>query len=260
MGEKLAKLNQSLEKALIIIDIMVKSKGPMRLQDIAHEADIPPSTALRMLNTLATYGYVIQDEETKRYFLSLKFAQIGSITISRLNIRDLAHPFLLELSETCGEACCLALEHGMEAIYTDVVEGPDSMVKIMQRIGKLVPLHSTGVGKLLLLNYSPAQLEHFAAVKGLPRLTKNTIHSLPDLKKELDVIRRQGYAYDNEECELGARCVAAPIYNYTGRIIGGISISGPVSRMSFDRIGTITPNIVSTAKEISLRLSYNENN
>ena len=144
----------------------------------------------------------------------------------------------------------------MEVVYTDVVDGPDSMLKIMQRIGKRAPMHSTGIGKLLLLNYSEEQLDEYIAAKGLPALTPNTLVTKQALAAKLEEIRGQGYALDDEECELGARCVAAPVRDYTGRIVAGISISGPISRMTMEHIREVAPVVTGTAAQISKALAY----
>lgn len=251
MPTKLSKVNQSVEKVIQIIEVMAKEGRSMRLQDIALKTDMPASTALRMVNTLLVYGYVNQDPDTLRYSLSLKFAQIGSIVSSQVSLRQIAHPLLVELSHRCKESCCLAVESEMELIYTDVVDGPDNMLKIMQRIGKRAPLHSTGIGKLLLLNYSREHLRELIRIKGLTPLTPNTVCTEEALLERLSLIRAQGYALDDEECELGARCVAAPVYDYTGQVVAGISVSGPVSRLSMERITVIAPVVQDTAHRIS---------
>lgn len=256
MPTKHSKVNQSVEKVLQIIEIMTRQSGPMRLQDVALKAEMPPSTTLRMLNTLLVYGYVNQDPHTLRYSLSLKFAQIGSMVCDQVSLRDIAHPLLVELSQRCQESGCLAIEQEMEVVYTDVVDGPDSMLKIMQRIGKRAPMHSTGVGKLLLLNYSNRQLGEYIAAKGLPALTPNTLVTREALVGKLEEIRAQGYALDDEECELGARCVAAPVRDFSGKIVAGISVSGPVSRMSMERINIIAPVVMETAAKISKLMAY----
>ena len=248
MPAKLSKVNQSVEKVLQIIEVMAHAPGEMRLQDIAAKCGMPASTVLRMLNTLLVYGYVNQDPHTQRYILSLKFAQIGSRICEQVSLRDMARPLLLELSQRCQEATCLAIEEDMEVVYVDVVDGPDSILKIMQRIGKRAPMLSTGVGKLLLLTYSGQQLDQFIAAKGLPVLTPNTLTTREALTAKLEEIRAQGYAMDDEECELGARCVAAPIRDYTGRIIAGISVSGPVSRLSMEHIADIAPVVMDMAE------------
>ena len=255
MPAKQLKTNQSVEKSFQIIEIMAREKVPMRLADIALGVGIPTSTALRMINTLLTLGYINQDQTTLRYSLSLKFAYIGNCVTSQSNIRDVAHSFLVELSRTCMESVCLAQEQDMEVVYIDVVDGPDNMLKITQYIGKRAPMHCTGVGKLLLLNYSDEQLKKFVSDKGLRVLTPNTISSYGDLRLELNQIRQRGYAIDDEECELGARCIAASITDYTGNIVCGLSLSGPISRMTKEHIEEIAPIVTDTAKRISKMLA-----
>ncbi len=200
MLQKSAKLNQSVEKVLQIIETMAQSREPLRLQDISMKVKMPSSTTLRLINTLMNCGYANQDPNTLRYTLSLKFMEIGSLVSSQLNIRDIAHPYLVELSKKCKESVCLAIEQNMEVVYIDVIDGPDGMLKITQRIGKIAPIHSTGVGKLMLLNYDSSQIEHMIKTKGMAALTPNTITTKQGLLNELKKIRNQGYALDNEEC------------------------------------------------------------
>ena len=256
IAEKKTKSNQSLEKALQLIEILAPAREPMRLQDLSKQAGMPPSTALRLLNTLLQHGYVNQDPLTCRYGLTLKFAQIGGLVRSRLDICTLAHPSLLELSSRCGESCCLAVEENQQAVYVDVVDGPDGMLKIMQRIGKRAPLHCTGVGKLFLLNLTQEQVEDYVQRCGLPALTNKTITTQERLLQELSYIRRQGYAMDDEECELGARCVACGVWDYTKRIVASVSVTGPLHRMQGDHLVNITQQVQRTASRLSNMLSY----
>lgn len=256
MPQKLARTNQSVEKTLQIIEIMANNREPMRLQDIALKVSLPASTVLRMVYTLMNAGYVNQDSISQRYSLSLKFAQIGYLVSSQTDIRTLARPLLIALSQHCHEASCLAVDENMEVVYIDVVEGPDSLLRIMQRIGKRAPMHCTGVGKLMLQEYSATQLDKYIAVKGLPATTPNTLVTKESLVKELEKIGQQGFAIDDEECELGARCLAAPVRDYSGKIIAGISVSGPISRMTPQKITHYIPIIMQTAQDISALLAY----
>ena len=193
---------------------------------------MPASTVLRMVNTLLELGYACQDAQTLRYGLTMRFAQLGHRIAARFHVRDIAHPYLEELSQQCMESSCLAIEEDIEAVYIDVMDGGDGMLKIMQRIGKRAPLHSTGVGKLMLTQYTPEKLNLLLQLRGLTRLTPHTLTSIQELEHELAIIfSEQGYAVDNEECELGARCIAAPIYNYKNRIIAAISVSRTVSAL-----------------------------
>lgn len=256
MSEKLAKNNQSVEKVLQIIETMAQHREPLRLQDIALKVDMPASTTLRFINTLMKRGYAHQDPITLRYSLTLKFMYIGSLVSSQVSIRDVAHPYLIELSRKCNESVCLGIEQDMEVVYIDVIDGPDGMLKITQRIGKLAPIYSTGIGKLLLLNYDTKKLDQMIAITGLKALTPNTITSKNELLKELDNIKVQGYALDDEECELGARCISAGIKDYTGKYVAGISVSGPITRMTMENIKIIKNVVIDFADKISEHLAY----
>ncbi len=258
MQKKLAKTNQSVEKTLQIIEIMAESREPLRLQDIALKVEMPASTVLRLINTLVSCGYANQDSITLRYSLSLKFMLIGGLVSSQTSIRDLAHPYLLELSKKCKESVCLAIEQDMEVVYLDVIDGPDGILKITQRIGKVAPLHSTAVGKIMMLNFDSKQLNQLISLKGLQSLTTNTITHKDALIRELEKIKIQGYAIDDEECELGARCISAGIKDYTGKYIAGISVSGPTTRMSMEYIDINKYIVMDTAKTISELLAYKE--
>jgi len=235
---------------------MAQSKESLRLQDIAQRVDMPASTALRFLNTLMKCGYARQDAGSLRYSLTLKFMHIGSLVNSQISIRDVARPYLANLAQKCNESVCLAIEQDMEIVYIDVIDGPDGMLKITQRIGKLAPIHSTGIGKLMLLNYDLKQFEHIIETKGLKALTPNTITSKDELLLELEKIKQRGYALDDEECELGARCLSAGIKDYTGKYVAGISVSGPTTRMTMEYIEQIKDVVMETADKISRELSY----
>ncbi len=255
--EKSAKTNQSVEKVFSIIELLAGKDGPMRLQDIAAELGLNSSTVLRFLATLMRCGYVIQDPDTLRYSLSYKICTLGNKVSAQISIRDVAHPFLMELSRIFGESVCLAVEQGMRVVYIDVVNGPDQMLRAMQRIGNAAPMHCTGVGKLMLLNATPEGLDHFIAEKGMERFTQNTIVTKEGLLQELEAARRDGYAFDNEECEIGARCIAAPIRDYSGKVVAGISITGPIFRITQELIETRKGILLDTAAEISKRLGWN---
>lgn len=254
--EKQTRLNQSVQKTLQIIETMAQAREPLRLADLAQQVHMPASTTLRMVNTLVERHYAYQDPVTLRYALTLRFAQIGAMVSDRFSIRDTAHPFLVELSNRCGESCCLAVEEDMEVIYLDVVDGPDGLLKITQRIGKRAPMHSTGVGKLLLTQYTPQQLQALIDSKGLVRLTQHTKATPEELEAELAAIRARGYAFDDEECELGARCVAAPIRDYADKIVAAISISGPISRMTPQQAEAFAPLLLQTAQRIERLLAH----
>jgi DNA-binding IclR family transcriptional regulator len=158
---------------------------------------------------------------------------------------------LLELSKKVGESSCLAIEVDQMAVYIDAVEGPDRMLRTLQRIGRSAPLHSTGVGKNLLLNYSREGIMKIVETKGMPPLTRNTITNPNDLIKLLQQVQKEGIAYDNEECEIGVKCIAAPIFNFKKEVIASISISAPTARMQGDTQHQIISQLQSTAAKVS---------
>lgn len=257
MPSKLFKPNQSVEKVLQIIECLAQAGEPMRLNDLSRNVDMPDSTVLRIVNTLVQKGYAYQEENTHRYALTLRFSSIGQLVSNTLQIRDIVKPYLKQLSSQSGESACLAIEEEMEVIYIDVEDGVDGMLKIMQRIGKRAPLHATGVGKLFLTQYPPEKLQRLVQEKGLSALTKHTLTTLDGLQKAIQTIKAQGYAMDDEECELGARCVAAPLYNYDNKVIAAISITGPSMRLNNEKLERLKKLILETSQTISMQLGYN---
>ncbi len=252
------KRNLSIGKAFHIIEVMAALGGPMKLQEIARKTGLPASTALRFLTTLKEYGYVDQVPETGQYFLTMKFCRIGNQVSRQVRIRDIVRPYLEQLSREFEESVYLAIEQNFYVVYVDVVDGPDHMLQTLQRIGKIAPLHGTGVGKCLLLGFDESRLDEMVRKQGLPALTPHTIHTVEALRKELENVKLQGWAIDNEECEIGARCVAAPIRDYTGKIVAAISTSGPVFRMTKEKMEYMKTRITQAAKEISRRLGYED--
>jgi len=257
MPAKLFKPNQSVEKVLQIIECFAEIGEPVRLNDLSQRVGMPDSTVLRIVNTLVQNGYAYQEENTHRYGLTLRFASIGQMVNHTLHIRDIVKPYLKRLSSLSGESACLTIEEEMEAIYIDVEDGVDGMLKIMQRIGKRAPLHATGVGKIFLTQYSPEKMEKLIREKGLVALTAHTLTSVDALMEEIQKIKAQGYAMDNEECELGARCVAAPLFNYENKVIAAISITGPSLRITDEKMEQLKKLILETAQTISIQLGYN---
>jgi len=255
MSANIKNSNQSVGKAMQIIEFLTLT-GPMRLQDISKAVEMPASTALRMISALMEYGYIYQDQDNLKYALTLKFSKIGSIVSSRFSLRNVAHPYLLDLSEKCKEAASIAIEDQMQSIYIDVVDGTDGMLKITQYIGKQAPMHCTGVGKCLLLNYTEKQIDDLVQTKGLTFYTPNTITTKKALLEELNVIRTRGYALDDQECELGARCVATSVKDYTGKVVAALSVSGPFNRMTYEYMETISCVVMKAAMELSRALSY----
>lgn len=248
--------NQSIEKGIRIIEVLAHSAGPLRLSQVAAAVDMPASTVLRMLTALIGCGYAYQEEgELKRYGLTMRFAYIGQMVAEHFSIRDIAHEHLARLAQETGESCCLAVQDGERVRYMDVVEAGQGLIAIRQRVGGTAMMHCTGSGKLFLSQYDEAALEAFVRAGNLRPLTPRTITQADALRGELERVRAQGYATDDEECETGMRCLAAPIRDAGGRIVAVLSLSGPVSRMDGERMeSALLPAVQRAAEAISERV------
>lgn len=248
--------NQSTEKALSIIELLSASHSPMRLQDISAALGMNASTALRFLNSLCKANYIDQDPNTQRYFMTYKLCYLSNRILSNMDLPTITHPYLVELCNAVRETVCISVEQAHAMVYVDIAADHSQSLMSVQRLGNRSPMHCTGNGKIILLNYTPQQLDELIAEQGLKAYTKNTITTKEQLMIELSRTQMNGYAIDNEECEPGMRCIACPIRNYTGSIIAGISITGPANRMTNERIPTILPLLQNTADEISKRLGF----
>ena len=256
--DKISPKNQSAIKAIDIIEFLALCENrPQRLCDIASALSMSTSTVLRFLIALTECGYIHQDTETQRYSLTMKICNIANKVSENLDLYDMALPFMRKLSNECNESVCLAIEQNMTVVYIGVVWGPDQMVRTMQRIGNRAPMHCTGVGKVLLLNYSNSDIDELIKTKQLTKFTNNTITTKVELLQELDSVRNSDIAYDNEECEIGARCIAVPIRNYTGKIIAGMSVTGPIFRMDDNILSTMSIFLINAGAELSKLLGWN---
>lgn len=248
--------NQSTEKALRILELLAESPEPMRLRDLSTALELNPSTALRFLSSLQSGGYVQQEPDTQRYFLTFKLCRLAHLVSARSPLPTVTHPYLQRLSAQFQEALCVSVEQDMHMVYVDVASSPEQTLLSVQRIGNVSPMHCTGNGKLMLLNYSPEQLDRLAQTTGLPRYTANTVTTREALDAAIRRIRQDGFAYDNEECEIGVRCLSYPLYDYTGRIVAGMCVTGPVSRMTDEALAPMHPQLRQAAQEISRLLGY----
>lgn len=250
------RTNQSTEKAMAVIELLARHPAPMRLRDISGELGLNASTAARFLSSLQHCGYVAQEEESQRYFLTYKICRIANLVSGRTSLQAVTHPYLTSLCEQFHEAICVSVEQDMQMVYIDVASSAEQTLMSLQRVGNVSPMHCTGNGKLLLLNYSEDQIDRLIDARGLSRYTEHTITTKGSLLRELEKIRTEGFAYDNEECEIGVRCLACPIRNYTGAIVAGISVTGPVTRMTDDAMLLMQPRLAGTADRISEALGY----
>jgi DNA-binding IclR family transcriptional regulator len=258
ISKKSPQLNFSTDKVLSILEYLAGAVEPVRLKTLSADLGLNNSTALRFLTSLEKNGYVQQETETRRYLLTMKICTLSYKLLSHNNIIFYAKPFLEHLSDLFKEAACLSIEQDMSMVYVAAHDGPDHMLKSFNYIGKRAPMHCTGSGKLLLTNYSDERLVEYLNEKGNIKPTKKTINTFKELKKELAQIKKQNYSIDDEECEIGMRCVAIPIRNYTGAIIAGLSVTGPAARMPFQKIKENLSFLSTVSRQLSVLLGYDE--
>lgn len=250
--------NQASGKIFQIIECLAFSRQSLRLQDISAMVQLPAPTVLRYLNSLSEEGYVFQDKESMRYSLTWRILRISDRVKDSLGIRSLTGTLFNDLSVELELGTCLAIDKDGCGLYLDCISDPKMMETTLHYIGKSSPLHATGSGKVLLTQYSEPKLAQFIKKKGLAQLTPHTITDPEKLKNELAVIRKRGYAIDDEECELGLRCVSMPVYDYTGQIYAAASVFGPASVMKKERINdSVLPRLKETVEELSFRLGFN---
>ena len=254
--DKLSIKNQSALKALDIVEVLAAAGEPMRLQDVASRLAMSASTVLRFLISLQSRGYVRQDPDTLKYSLTYKICAIANQVSENIHLNDLAQPFMKKIANQFQESVCLALEQNMAVFYIGVLQLPNQMLRSTQRVGNQAPMHCTGTGKLMLLNHDDDYIDALIAGKGLPSFTAFTITDKERLLADLATIRRQGYALDREECEIGSNCLAVPIRDYTGKIVAAISVTGPTTRLTPEKIAANLDFLLAQAAELSSVLGF----
>jgi DNA-binding IclR family transcriptional regulator len=207
------------------------------------------------LVNLVRHGFVEEDAVSGGYQLSYRVLRMGLRVLDRLDFRRAAHGLLRDLNLRTKETVHLAILQEMRAISIEKFDSPQP-VGLDARLGGVMPLHCTGVGKTLLAYQSEEMINNLAQSAGFTRMTAHTLTGLPQLRKELERIREQGYALDQEEAVEGLRCVAGPVFNHTGQIVAAFSVAGPATRLTPARVPEIAQLVRETSQQISYRLGY----
>jgi len=242
---------QVLGRATQLLDALAAQPDPVPLKDLARTTGLHTSTAHRILNDLVIGRYV-ERVDSGLYQLGMRLLELGSLVKGRLNVRETAIDAMRALHALTGQTVNLSVQQGDEIVYIDRAWSERSGMQVVRAIGGRAPLHLTSNGKLFLSSLDVRQLRAYATRTGLAGGTGNSIKSVEALERELSLVRQLGYARDNEELEMGVRCIAAGIYDDTGKLVAGLSISAPSSRLQDAWI----PQLVSTAGTISEALGY----
>ncbi|AEF94774.1 transcriptional regulator, IclR family [Desulfotomaculum nigrificans CO-1-SRB] len=244
---------RSVGKALTIINYLAESPGEMPLVKIASKLGMAKSTVHGLLSTLKDFGYIEQSPFTGNYKLGIRLFELGSIVANSFDVRTIAAPYIQQLVDKIEETVHLVTLDKGEVLYIDKRESHQSL-RIVSQIGMRLPAHCTGVGKALLAYLPPEELKYLIKTKGLPRYTQNTITDPEKLEEELRRVRERGYAVDVEEIMESLCCIAAPVFDHTGKAVAAISVSGPTARLEGERFDMIVTMVMQTAKEISAGL------
>jgi DNA-binding IclR family transcriptional regulator len=242
---------QVIERMMSLLDVLANTPEPATLKMLSLATGLHPSTAHRILAVM-THSRLVERHDASTYALGIRLLELGNIVKSRISIREVALPFMKNLHDTIDESINLGIRDQDEIVYIERTSSGRSLVRVVYLVGGRAPLHLTSLGKLFLAAGSSAELRAYAKRTGLPGKTPHSLTQLAALEKELDKIRRHDLAYDNEEAEIGLRCLASPIRDDQGSIVAGLSISAPTDRHDPSWVAQIK----AAAEAISNALGY----
>jgi DNA-binding IclR family transcriptional regulator len=242
---------QVIERMMDLLDALARSSDPVNLKRLANSTGLHPSTAHRILNMLVEFR-MVDRVEPGTYRLGIRLLELGNLVKTRINLRDEALSFMQRLHQELHETVNLSVRQGDEMVYVERLLSDRTAMRVVHLIGARAPLHITAVGKIFLLEDGPEKCREYAQRTGLAVYTKNTLHDLGSLNRELERIRKLGYALDNEEAEKGVSCIGAGIHDDEGRLVAGLSVSAPSNRLD----KAWGPRVKQVADEISRALGF----
>jgi len=249
------KYVQTLDRALDILETLAKSEEPLGVTEIGNRIGLHKSTVHRILQTFCYRGYVEREKNDERYRLGVKIVELGIRFFNDLEIRKVAASTLSDLAKSFDEVVHLVLPDDGEVVYIDKREG-SQLVSMHSKVGRRAPMHCTAVGKAILSTMPEDEVRQILKTKGMPGFTHKTITDPDELIAQLAEFRKKGYAMESEENEIGILCLGTPIFDYSGRAIGAISVSGPVNRMTEKGIERIGEELKQAGLAISAKMGY----
>jgi IclR family pca regulon transcriptional regulator len=244
---------EALGRGLRILEAFTEKAPSLSLTEIATTVGLDKSTVFRFAYTLEKLGYLVRDPETKRYRPGLRALRLGFTTLNSLGLREIAHPYLKALSDQTGETTNMTVRDGREVVYI-ARYSTRQIIGINLHVGSRLPVYCTSMGKAQLADLSRDELGDILGEGPYPLMGPNTLSTLDALVAELEKVRQQGYAINDEELAAGLRSVAAPIRDCDGKIVAAINISVPSARVSRLELETeLAPLVQNTAREICYR-------
>jgi DNA-binding IclR family transcriptional regulator len=247
----------TVRKAIRLLECLAERSDPLGRTEIARAAGLNKATAHRLLTILKDGGLVRQDGEDRRYALGLRLVQLGMHALERIEIPRLARPHMAALMRESRQTVHLASLEDSAVVYIEKVEGLEGVI-LRSRVGGTPPIHATSVGKCLLAFLPPEDRDALLARLLLPGFTSHTITNRTGFRRHLEEVRRRGYAVDNEEHREGIRCVGAPIFDASSRVVAAVSIAGPAFRIPQGTIPRMARQVIRCATAISAALGHRE--
>ena len=244
---------KSVGRAASLLITLAQEGRELSLTELSSKVNTPVSTVHRLLNTLMIYHLIEQNQQNGKYRLGLVALRLGTAVLQQLDLRQEALPFMQELAEISGETVNLCVLDGHEVVYIEKVEGSSSL-RMFARIGHRAPVYCTGAGKVLLCELSLDEVRSILRKQGMEPLTPNTITTFKEFLQALEFARMHGYAVDEEECEIGASCLAAPVRDHRGKIVASLSVSGASVRLGPERRSELVSQLLRISRELSERL------
>jgi DNA-binding IclR family transcriptional regulator len=244
----------AIERALMLLEFLAQSKSGFSTSEISRRLGLPKSSTYLIVETLEKRGFLQKNRQNGRYYLGLKLIALSRHAIENLDLREEAKPFLRSLMQETQLVVHMAVLDGAEAMLIDKIDAPGTG-RQTSFVGRRLDVHSTGVGKALVAYISEEELALIAKVKGFPRRNDNTITTLGALKRELAQVRTLGYSMDDEEDEIGGRCIGAPVFDGNWVVVAAISVAGPAGEIPNERIPELANSVKRTAARISAHLS-----
>lgn len=245
----------AVERALAILEAVAQDAEGLSNAEISRKLEIPKSSASYILRTLETRGYLTRNPETGKYRVGLKILSLSRGALSGIDVREVALPIMRHLMEKTNLTCHLAILDGPDAVYIEKVE-PTGFIRMDTWVGRRMRVHATSVGKALVAHIPQERLEKILTERGMEKRTPKTITTVSRLLKDLEKVREQGYAVDDEENNMGARCVGAPVFNQQGTIEAAIGLSGTINQVNPHTMPRILEHLKDAARHVSMQLGY----
>ncbi len=245
----------AVERTLLILEAAAQREGGMSNAEFSRKLKIPKSSASYILRTLEQHGYLRRNGEDGKYQLGMKVLTLSRAALGGVDVREVALPVMRHLVDRIHLTTHLAIMDHAEAVYVEKVEAP-GFIRVNTWIGRRMEVHSTAVGKALLAFLDEKERDAILRKRGLKKLTTHTITTLPRLIQELDRVRLAGYAVDDEENSLGARCVGAPVFNSEGRVEAAVASTGTINDVPRDAVAHIADMLKEAARRISHQIGY----